>query len=100
MSRLVFRQQAIDDLNSIWKYTQKFWSEKQADKYYSMIRSACTQISKNPSAGKLYSVISDHLYGWPAGRYIIFYQNASGHKTEIIRILHQRCDLKTKLLEK
>lgn len=34
MVKVIFRQQAIDDLNEIWLFTFKKWSEKQADKYY------------------------------------------------------------------
>jgi toxin ParE1/3/4 len=34
MAKVVFRQEAINDLNNIWKYTYEKWSENQADKYY------------------------------------------------------------------
>jgi toxin ParE1/3/4 len=30
MAKIIFRQQAIDDLNAIWVYTRDKWSEKQA----------------------------------------------------------------------
>ena len=32
MANVALRQKAIDDLNDIWDYTYKMWSEKQADK--------------------------------------------------------------------
>jgi toxin ParE1/3/4 len=44
MAKVIFRQEAIDDLNDIWIYTTDEWSEKQADKYYAAIEFACTQI--------------------------------------------------------
>jgi toxin ParE1/3/4 len=31
MTKLIFRQAAIYDLNKIWEYTYEEWSEKQAD---------------------------------------------------------------------
>jgi plasmid stabilization system protein ParE len=34
MAKVVFRQEAINDFNNIWKYTYEKWSENQADKYY------------------------------------------------------------------
>jgi len=37
MAKLIFRQEAIDDITDIWDYTTKKWSEEQADKYYGMI---------------------------------------------------------------
>jgi toxin ParE1/3/4 len=41
MANVVLRQKAIDDLNDIWDYTIKEWSEKQADKYYEIIKICC-----------------------------------------------------------
>ena len=41
MSKVILRQEAIDDLNNIRDYTFEKWSEKQADKYYAIIRMAC-----------------------------------------------------------
>lgn len=49
MASLKLRQEAIDDLNDIWSYTYLIWSEKQADRYYSTIKSACNSIAKNPT---------------------------------------------------
>ena len=46
MAKIVFRQKAIDDLNNTWNYTYKKWSEKQADKYYAILRMACNGIEK------------------------------------------------------
>ncbi len=52
MAKIVFRQKAIDDLNNIWNYTFEKWSEKQADKYYAILRMACNGIGENPETGK------------------------------------------------
>ena len=41
MSKITLRQEAIDDLNDIWRYTFKEWSKKQADKYYEMLEFGC-----------------------------------------------------------
>ena len=38
MADVILRQEAIDDLNSIWDYTFIKWSEKQADKYYAILK--------------------------------------------------------------
>lgn len=47
MAKVIFRQEAIDDLNDIWIYTFEEWSEKQADKYYATLEFACMQIGEN-----------------------------------------------------
>jgi toxin ParE1/3/4 len=97
MAKLIFRQAAINDLNDIWKYTLIKWSEKQADKYYASLESACQQIGKNPELGTQYAEINSHLLGFKIGNHIIFYQVNTDHHIEIIRILHQRMDLFSKL---
>ena len=52
MVKVIFRQKAIDDLNNIWNYTFEKWSEKQADKYYAMLKMACNGIGENLEIGK------------------------------------------------
>lgn len=52
MAKVILRQKAINDLNDIWEYTFDKWSEKQADKYYSIIKLACNGIAKKPMLEK------------------------------------------------
>jgi toxin ParE1/3/4 len=93
MAKIIFRQQAIDDLNAIWVYTRNTWSEKQADKYYTSLEFACLQIAENPELGKEYEEIKPKLLGLRAGKHIIFYQAVNDKEIEIIRIIHERMDL-------
>ena len=99
MAKVVFRQEAIDDLNKIWEYTFEKWSETQADKYYATIRLTCSEIGDNPNIGKEYYGINPKLLGFKSGKHIIFYQSISQDKIEVIRILHERMDLKNRLTE-
>ncbi|WP_445731387.1 type II toxin-antitoxin system RelE/ParE family toxin [Mariniflexile sp.] len=89
----------MDDLNNIWDYTSQNWSENQADKYYAIMKSACEDISKCSVIGKKYDKIEIGLLGHRIGKHIIFYQIISDNEIEIIRILHERMDLKNKLSE-
>lgn len=97
MSKITLRQEAIDDLNDIWRYTFKEWSKKQADKYYEMLEFGCKQIGKNPELGKRYDKISSKLLGLKINKHIIFYQCLNENEVEIIRILHERMDLMNRL---
>lgn len=97
MAKVILRQKAIDDLNDIWVYTIDEWSEKQADKYYLSLEFACTQIGKNPELGKEYDGISKNLLGLRTGKHIIFYQVISKDRIEVVRILHERMELKNRL---
>jgi toxin ParE1/3/4 len=99
MAKVFLRQQAIDDLNSIWTYTYDEWSEKQADKYYASLEFACLQIGENPELGKEYEEIKSNLLGLRTGKHIIFYQVVNDQQIEIIRILHERMDLIKRLNE-
>jgi len=99
MAKIIFRQKAIDDLNDIWNYTFLKWSEQQADKYYMTIKMMCNGILVNPTIGKEYKEISKNLFGLISGKHIIFYQILANDTIEIVRILHERMDLKKRIIE-
>ena len=99
MTKVILRQEAIDDLNTIWDYTFEKWDEKQADTYYATIKMVCNGIGENPDIGKEYYGISRNLLGLKSGKHIIFYQQKSSERIEIIRILHERMDLKNRITE-
>jgi len=89
----------LNDLNDIWAYTSEKWSENQADKYYSTLKFACKEIGENPDLGKEYIEIKRNLLGLKSGKHIIFYHLISDKEIEVIRILHERMDLKSRLTE-
>ncbi len=99
MAKLTLRQKAIDDLSNIWEYTAENWSEKQADKYHNMIKIACENIANNITSGKIYHNINSNLLGYKTGKHIIFYQYFSKDEIEVIRILHERMDIESRLKE-
>jgi len=99
MVKVILRQEAIDDFNNIWDYTFEQWSENQADKYYSTLRFACKEIGENPDIGKEYTGIRRDLLGLKSGKHIIFDHLTSEDEIEVIRILHERMDLKNRLTE-
>ena len=99
MLKLTLRQEAIDDLTDIWNYTKTEWSENQAEKYYQTIKSSCKLIAENPNIGKNYKEISRHLFGLKSEKHIIFYSIISDFEIEVIRILHERMDLISRLTQ-
>jgi toxin ParE1/3/4 len=94
MAKVILRQEAINDLNEIWLYTFEKWSEKQADKYYSLLEYTCLEIGNNAELGKEYNGVETSLFGLKTGKHIIFYRIITKQEIEIIRILHERMDLK------
>lgn len=97
MANLIIRQEAIDDLTDIWNYTALNWSENQADKYYGVIKTACNEIARGSATGRNYDVINKGLLGYNVGKHIIFYQIIPNQEVHVIRILHERMNLKNKL---
>ena len=99
MAKLLFSNKAVEDLSEIWNYTAATWSEAQADKYYSLIIEACQRIAGDMThLGKEYSEIMPGLYGHHTHKHIVFYRQPSAGTVEIIRILHERMDLKTHII--
>lgn len=87
-------KKAAEDLAHIWNYTVDTWSENQADYYYHMLLDSCQDISNGRVTGKQYEGIYIGLLGLKAGKHIIFYRMINRDVVEIVRILHERMDLK------
>ena len=100
MAKYHLTNKAVEDLSNIWEYTVDTWSERQADDYYNMLIASFQKITENPRLFDLnYEEIAEGLYGYRANKHIIFYRILTGGDILIIRILHQRMDLKHRVLE-
>lgn len=100
MAKYHFTNKAVEDLANIWNYTFETWSERQADTYYNMLIESCQKIVENPWLyGVKYDEITEGLRGYRANKHIIFYQILHDDEILIIRILHQRMDLKRRMTE-
>ena len=99
MAKYYLTNKAVDDLSEIWDNTFEVWSERQANIYYEILISNCQEIADNPDLGKSYGGITQSLRGIKANRHIIFYRTINENYVEITRILHERMDLKKRILE-
>lgn len=97
MAKYHLTNKAVEDLTDIWNYTYEEWSEKQAEKYYFLLLDSCQELADNPQLGKKYDIVTTDLLGYKSNKHIIFYLIISDDEIEIIRILHGRMDLKSKL---
>lgn len=97
MAKFHFTRKAVEDLTAIWEYTVENWSEEQADRYYNMLVGSCRKIAENPTLfGRSYEEVTERLLGFKANRHIIFYRLVEREEVEVVRILHERMDLKDK----
>lgn len=99
MAKYFLTKKAVEDLSAIWDYTYETWSENQADKYYKLLIETCSEISNLPTIGKKYDEIRNDISGCRVGKHIIFYRESNPKEIEVIRILHERMDLKSKIDE-
>jgi len=99
MAKYFLTNKAVEDLSGIWEYTYEVWSESQADKYYELLTNSFQEIVQNPGIGKKYDEIDKVILGLRVGKHIVFYRVAQSNDIEILRILHQRMDLKNKMDE-
>lgn len=99
MAKYSLTKKAVEDLADIWNDTFDTWSEKQADKYYSLLLNFCKTLSQKPQLGKNYDEINKDLLGHKANHHIIFYRIIQANEIEIVRILHERMDLKNRTEE-
>ena len=99
MAKYNLTNKAIEDLAKIWNYTFEQWSEQQADNYYEVLISNCEEIANNSKLGKNYDGVTPNLLGLRINRHIIFYRKIEESEVEITRILHERMDLKNRILE-
>lgn len=91
---------ASEDIENIWLYTFENWSVEQADRYVNLIIDEIEYIASNPNSGKDFNHIRKNYRCSKVKSHLIFYRLVEKQKDiEIIRILHQRMDIKNRLQE-
>ncbi len=88
---------AESDLEEIWLYTSRNWSLEQADAYHRVIMAAIEGLA----AGRITGQRSDVREGYwkhKAGMHVIYFRCSNEH-LDIIRVLHGRMDVNTRLHE-
>lgn len=93
MFRYYISRKALEDLDGIWEYTAKEWSEEQASKYYRQLYLSIQSLPERPDfMGKSYDIIRPGLFGYRIGHHIIFYKKHKDGSVWVVRVLHERMD--------
>ena len=91
-------KKAVQDLDAIWAYTLKTWSENKADEYYTSLVETFAAIANRPCyLDKEYDEIHPGLYRGSCHKHLVFYRVVEDGDIEIVRILHERMDIASKL---
>ena len=85
------RQQAQDDLESIWLYSYENWEIEQADHYLRSLFCRFRWLAENPRLGKPRTDIKPGYYCFPEGMHLVFYK-MTDTGIDIIGIPHQNMD--------
>ena len=93
-------QEANRDIENIWLYTYENWSLEQADRYFNLIMDEIEYLAKNPEAGKDHDHVRKGYFRSKVKSHFIFYKiDQKNEEIEIIRILHQRMNIESRLNE-
>jgi toxin ParE1/3/4 len=91
---------AKQDIENIWHFTFEKWSLEQADRYFNLILDEIEYVAEHPESGKDFGKLRPGYFRSQVKSHFIFYRvNAENEEVEIIRILHQRLDIESRLGE-
>ncbi len=97
MSRPVFRPSAVRDIEQIWTYTTERWGGAQAERYVRSIHDVCLALASGELPGADVSDVLPAYRKARAGRHILFFRLRPDGDVEIVRILHERMDIPSRL---
>jgi toxin ParE1/3/4 len=83
------------DLQDIWLYTFKNWSEEQADSYHTGIIAAFAGLASGRKKGRGVDIREGYLK-YAVGSHVVFYRMTSAG-IDVIRVLRQSMDVKRHL---
>jgi toxin ParE1/3/4 len=86
-------------INNIWIYTAENWSTQQANRYYNLILDEIEFISENFETAKDFGNIrKDYRYS-KVKSHLVFFKMTKHNEIEVIRVLHERMDIKNRLID-
>lgn len=82
---------AEGDLEGIWDYTRKQWSEEQADRYLDAMAMVFGELAKAPQSAPACDHIRAGYRRRRVERHMIYFR-VTAYGVAIVRILHDRMD--------
>ena len=96
MPAFLLSAKALADLKSIGRFTKKYWGRDQRNIYLSKLDEGFHRLAEQPHLGSARDDIRKGYRVYHVGRHLIFYRQKSTG-IEIIRILHDRMNVETRL---
>lgn len=99
MSAYIINEKALEDINNIWIYTAENWSVEQADRYYNLIYDEIEYSVSNFEMARDFAKIRKSYRYSKVKSHIIFFKKDKNNEIEVVRALHERMDIASRLLE-
>ncbi|MGH7065689.1 MAG: type II toxin-antitoxin system RelE/ParE family toxin [Stellaceae bacterium] len=97
MTGYVLSPAARADLAEIWGYTAGRWGNLQAERYVLAIGNACESLADGRRKGRPIDNVRPGYFKIAVGSHFLFYRVADTGEIDIVRILHQRMDVESRL---
>ena len=89
-------QSAEEDLAEIARYTFDTWGREQLEAYRQRLEQSIARLVDLPELGRNHPMLRSEFRYVVEGKHYIFYRRVTGG-IEVLRFLHCRCNLLTKL---
>lgn len=99
MPRFRIKAAALADLKGIAKYTEQTWNREQRNSYLTELDQAFHRLAENNELGKSCDHIRSGYRVFPVGSHLVYYKIGAGKDIEIIRVLHKRMDVSSRLFK-
>lgn len=99
MPAYIISEKALEDINNIWIYTAENWTVKQADRYYNLIIDEIEYIVDNLDMARDFGKIRKSYRYSKVKSHLIFFKKDKANEIEVVRILHERMNIETRLAE-
>lgn len=97
MKGYILSPAAQADLGDIWDYSARQWGEEQANRYILGMRDACEALADDSKQGRAIDDIRPGYRKLAVASHFLFYRITDAGMIDIIRILHQRMDIASRL---
>ena len=99
MPEYIISEKALEDINNIWIYTAENWSVEQADRYYNLIIDEIEYIVGNLNMARDFGKIRKSYKYSKVKSHLIFFKKDKTNEIEVVRVLHERMDIESRLTE-
>ncbi len=99
MGSFTLTNKAKTDLKNIAVYTQREWGREQRLLYIKQFDDAFHSLASNPDLGAKCEHIKTGYRKYPVAKHLVFYRTTKEAEILIVRILHKRMDVESRIGE-